>query len=379
MTLALTKALIRRPSITPDDAGCQHLIAERLEAAGCVATHLRFDEVDNLWLTHGSGEPLLAFLGHTDVVPPGPLATWYSDPFAAAVHDGFLYGRGAADMKGSIAAMVTAMERFIAARPAHAGTVALLLTSDEEGLAINGTKRVVDYLAEQDIRIRWCLVGEPSSRHRLGDTIKNGRRGSLTAELKVLGQQGHVAYPALAENPIHRLAPALDALCKKTWDQGNAHYPPTSFQIAKIHAGSGAANVIPGEIELLFNFRYCPESTEAGLISQVEATLDRFELRYELNWLPSSRPFLTASGELVEAVKAAVAAICGSEPELSTAGGTSDGRFIAPTGAEVVELGPVNATIHKANECVKIDDLHLLSRVYEAVLHQLAGRMRQGS
>jgi len=371
MTLELAKELIRRPSVTPDDAGCQALLAERLAAAGCVATQLRFAEVDNLWLTHGSGEPVLAFLGHTDVVAPGPLAKWHSHPFAPSVRDGYLYGRGAADMKGSVAAMVTAMERFITSRPAHPGTLALLLTSDEEGIAINGTRKVVDYLNQQGIAIRWCVVGEPSSNERLGDVIKNGRRGSLTAELTVRGQQGHVAYPELAENPIHRLTPALNELCTLTWDKGNAHYPATSFQIASIHAGSGASNVIPGAIDLVFNFRYCTASTEDELVRRVEATLDKFELHYELNWLPSSKPFLTESGDLIEAVKSAIATINGYEPELSTAGGTSDGRFIAPTGAEVLELGPVNASIHKVNECVRIDDLDTLSRIYENILLNL--------
>jgi len=371
MTLELAKALIRRPSITPDDAGCQQLLARRLQQAGCVAKHLRFAEVDNLWLTHGSGEPVLALLGHTDVVPPGPLEEWHSKPFEPSIREGYLYGRGAADMKGSVAAMVTAMERFIAARAEHPGTLALLLTSDEEGLAINGTGKVVEYLRAEGIRIRWCVVGEPSSREKLGDLVKNGRRGSLTGELKVLGQQGHVAYPELAENPIHRLVPALEVLCAKTWDAGNAHYPATSFQISNIHAGSGASNVIPGEINLVFNFRYSTASTEAALIRHLQATLDKFALRYELDWLPSSKPFLTQSGDLLEAVKNAVLMSTGKEPELSTSGGTSDGRFIAPTGAEVVELGPVNASIHKVDECVNVQDLHTLSQIYENILLKL--------
>ena len=374
MTLELTKELIRRPSVTPDDAGCQRFLAERLENIGCVATHLRFEDVDNLWLTHGSGDPVLAFLGHTDVVPTGALEEWQSDPFEPTIRDGYLYGRGAADMKGSVAAIITAMERFIATNPDHPGTIALLLTSDEEGIAVNGTKKVVEYLDEKNINIRWCVVGEPSSKETLGDIVKNGRRGSLTAELKVLGQQGHVAYPDLAENPIHRLMPALNELCAKTWDQGNEFYPPTSFQISNIHAGSGASNVIPGETELIFNFRYCTESTEQELISYVEATLNKFELRYELNWLPSSKPFLTEAGELVEATKKAISTVNDSEPELSTSGGTSDGRFIAPTGAEVIELGPVNATIHKVNERVKVSDLDLLSEMYTNILHNLISK-----
>ena len=374
MTLELAKDLIRRPSVTPDDAGCQPLLARRLQQAGCVARHLRFAEVDNLWLTHGRGEPVLAFLGHTDVVPAEPLASWQSKPFTPSVRNGYLYGRGAADMKGSIAAMVTAMERFIADHPHHPGTLALLLTSDEEGMAINGTKKVVEYLDEQGVTIRWCVVGEPSSRKKLGDVVKNGRRGSLTAELRIMGRQGHVAYPDLAKNPIHLLAPALNDLCALTWDEGNAHYPPTSFQVSNIHAGGGTGNVIPAEIQLVFNFRYSTASTEEQLIRQVETTLDKFALHYELNWLPSSKPFLTPSGELLEAVKSAVFSSSGHEPELSTSGGTSDGRFIAPTGAEVVELGPVNASIHKANECVRIADLDALSRIYENTLLRLLSK-----
>lgn len=373
MTIELTKELISRVSVTPDDGGCQQLIAERLEKSGCMATHLRFDDVDNLWLTHGSGAPVFSFLGHTDVVPAGTIADWKTDPFEPVMKDGFLYGRGAADMKGSVAAMVTAMERFIRTNPDHPGTLALMLTSDEEGIAINGTKKVVEYLNEQNITIQWCLVGEPSSKDKVGDIIKNGRRGSLTGQLRVYGQQGHVAYPDLAENPIHRIAPALAALCGKEWDRGNEHYPPTSFQVSNIHAGDGTTNVIPGELEMSFNFRYCTESTEEQLIKEVEMVLDNLDLRYALNWLPSSKPFLTESGKLLDVIQTVVARITGYKSTPSTVGGTSDGRFIAPTGAEVVEIGPVNETIHKVNECVKVDDLETLSGIYEGVLQELLG------
>lgn len=371
MTLELTKELIQRMSVTPDDAGCQQFIAERLEKIGCKAKHLRFDDVDNLWLTHGSGDPVFSFLGHTDVVPAGKLEDWQSNPFTPVVRDGYLYGRGAADMKGSVAAMIIAMERFIASNPEHPGTIALLLTSDEEGIAINGTKRVVEYLQQQNINIKWCLVGEPSSQETVADVIKHGRRGSLTANLTVLGQQGHVAYPALADNPIHRVIPALNQLCARSWDQGNEHYPATSFQISNINAGNGASNVIPGELSITFNFRYCTESSEEELSSQVEDILQQANLRYELEWLPSSKPFLTESGRLLDSIKTTVSKITGTSPVTSTAGGTSDGRFIAPTGAEVVELGPVNASIHKVNECVKLADLDTLSDIYTGILENL--------
>ena len=363
--------MIRRASVTPDDAGCQELLAGRLRASGCRATPLRSGEVDNLWLCHGQGDPVLAFLGHTDVVPPGPVQQWDSPPFSPAVRDGCLYGRGAADMKGSLAAMVTAMERFLAAHPDHAGTLALLLTSDEEGPAVNGTCKVVEYLAAQGVSIKWCVVGEPTSAQRLGDTIKNGRRGSLTGRLTVHGVQGHVAYPDQADNPVHKALPALAELCAEVWDRGNAHYPPTSFQISNIHAGTGADNVIPGSLEVILNFRYSTEVTEEDLIRRLRGVLDGHGLRYDLDWLPSSKPFLTASGDLLEAVRAAVTAATGAEPQLSTAGGTSDGRFVAPAGAEVVELGPVNSTAHKVNECVQVADLDALSAIYEDIMGRL--------
>lgn len=371
MTIELACELIQRSSVTPEDAGCQHLLAERLRASGCTATSLRFEEVDNLWVTHGNGEPVLAFLGHTDVVPAGPPDEWHSDPFRPDMRDGYLYGRGAADMKGSVAAMVTAMERFLEQYPDHAGTLALILTSDEEGPSINGTRRVAEYLQEHGIRIQWCVVGEPSSSDTLGDVIKNGRRGSLTGRLLIHGVQGHVAYPDFAENPVHAAAPALKELCEAVWDNGNDHYPPTGLQISSIHAGTGADNIIPGSLEIRFNFRYSTEVTEELLMERVNEILSRNRLRFDLDWLPSSKPFLTTEGRLIEVTCAAVAEETGREPQLSTAGGTSDGRFIAPSGAEVIELGPLNATIHKVNECVSVADLEALSRIYESIMKRL--------
>ena len=370
-TLELAKDLISRRSVTPEDGGCQAMLAERLEAIGFKANHLRFDDVDNLWITRGEGDPVFAFVGHTDVVPTGPLDQWNSDPFVPEIRDGMLYGRGAADMKSSIAAFVTAVERFIDKHPDHQGTIALLITSDEEGPSINGTRKVVEYLEENNIKIKWCLVGEPTSEKKAGDVIKNGRRGSLGGKLIVRGIQGHVAYPHLAENPIHKLSPALNELCAKVWDEGNEFYPPTSFQISNIHAGTGADNVIPGEVEVLFNYRFCTEITEEELRAQTEAILDKYKLDYELSWKLSGNPFLTPEGSLVDAVREAISEVAGYETELSTAGGTSDGRFIAPTGAQVVELGPLNQTIHKIDECVKIDDLLTLSSIYELIIKKL--------
>ncbi len=367
-TTELSKDLISRRSLTPEDDGCQQMLAERLEKIGFKSKHLRFDDVDNLWITRGTGDPLFAFVGHTDVVPTGPLGLWHSDPFIPEIRDGMLYGRGAADMKSGIAAFVTAVERFIEQHPDHQGTIALLITSDEEGPSINGTRKVVDYLEENDIKIKWCLVGEPSSDKKVGDVVKNGRRGSLCGNLIVRGIQGHVAYPHLADNPVHKLSPALNELCSKVWDEGNEFYPPTSFQISNIHAGTGADNVIPGEVEVMFNYRFCTEITEQELRIQTEAILDKYKLDYELNWRLSGYPFLTPAGKLVDAVKAAVSEVAGYETQLSTGGGTSDGRFIAPTGAEVVELGPLNETIHKLNECVSVSDLDLLSAMYEKIL-----------
>lgn len=374
MTIELAQELIRRRSVTPEDGGCQQLIGERLARAGFRVEHLKYGAVSNLWAVHGSGKPLLALLGHTDVVPTGPVQEWKHDPFAARIENGLLCGRGAADMKGSVAAMVTALERFVAAQPNHPGTAALLLTSDEEGVAVDGTRRVVEKLKADGVRIDYCLVGEPSSRERLGDTIKNGRRGSLTGLLRVHGTQGHVAYPQLADNPVHRAAPALAELCAIEWDRGNEFYPPTSFQVSNVHAGTGADNVIPGRMELLFNFRYSTCVTAEQLRERVEALLRRHGLRFDIDWQPPGMPFLTASGRLLDAVKAELQASLGREPEVNTVGGTSDGRFVAPTGAEVVELGPLNRTIHKVDECVSVADLETLSGIYERIAGRLLAR-----
>ncbi|HEY5702026.1 MAG TPA: succinyl-diaminopimelate desuccinylase [Gammaproteobacteria bacterium] len=369
--LSLATELISRATVTPVDAGCQQMLAERLERSGFKATHLRYEDVNNLWITHGEESPCFIYVGHTDVVPTGPVNQWISDPFKPEIRDGFLYGRGAADMKGSIASMVTAMERFVASYPDHAGTIGLLLTSDEEGPSINGTRKVVEYLEEQNIKIDWCLVGEPSSKKTLGDVIKNGRRGSLGAKLTVFGIQGHVAYPHLARNPIHLFAPALAELSSMRWDDGNEFYPPTSFQVSNLNAGTGADNVIPGHLDVMFNFRFSTEVTQAELEQKVEEILARHQLEYDIEWKLSGQPFVTTKGELLNAVIHAVKETIGIEPEVSTGGGTSDGRFIAPTGAQIVELGPVNATIHKLNECVKADDLDTLSSTYENILQRL--------
>ena len=333
-----------------------------------------FGEVSNLWARRGEAAPLLVFAGHTDVVPPGPLEQWQSPPFAPEIRDGYLYGRGAADMKGSLAAMVTACEGFVARHPRHRGSIAFLLTSDEEGPSIDGTVKVVDRLQARGEKIDWCIVGEPTSSQQVGDVVKNGRRGSLNGRLLVHGVQGHVAYPHLADNPIHRASPALAELCAVTWDHGNAHFPPTSFQISNIHAGTGADNVIPGELEVVFNLRYSTELNQAVIQQRVEDILQRHGLRYSLQWKLSGQPFLTEAGELVEAVRTAIRDVDGVETQLSTSGGTSDGRFIAPTGAQVVELGPVNATIHKLNECVAVADLERLSAQYRRTLERLLTR-----
>jgi len=350
------------------------LLIERLAVHGFLIERLRFDDVDNLWARRGTAGPLFAFAGHTDVVPTGPLTQWTSPPFEPTRRDGHLYGRGAADMKGSIAAMVTACERFIAAHPDHNGSIAFLITSDEEGPSINGTVKVVEHLEARGEKIKWCLVGEPTGEQRLGDTIKNGRRGSLSARLVVRGVQGHVAYPQRADNPVHRAAPALADLCAEIWDQGNESFPPTTFQISNIHAGTGATNVIPGELEVLFNFRYSTEVTDMVLRRRVSEILSRHDLRYELEWTHSGAPFLTRAGELVEAARASIRELAGIEATLSTTGGTSDGRFIAPTGAQVLELGPLNASIHKIDECVAVADLDLLSSIYERILQHLLKR-----
>ncbi len=370
-TLALAKTLIARASVTPDDAACQQLLAERLQAQGFRIQHLRFGQVHNLWARRGGEAPLFVFAGHTDVVPPGPLAQWRDHPFEPAVKDGKLYGRGAADMKGSLAAMVVATEQFLQRNPRHKGSIGFLLTSDEEGPAVDGTVKVVQHLLANKERIDWCLVGEPTCTDKAGDTIKNGRRGSLSGVLTVYGQQGHVAYPHLADNPVHRAAPALAELSATQWDQGNDHFPATTFQISNIHAGTGADNVIPGELKVYFNFRYSTATTYQELQQQVESLLSRHKLNYQLNWTLSGEPFLTARGELIDAVSQAIKAETGIKTELSTAGGTSDGRFIAPTGAQVVELGPVNATIHKINECVGVDELEQLTAIYRRTLEKL--------
>jgi succinyl-diaminopimelate desuccinylase len=370
-TLDLSRVLIERPSVTPDDQGCQQLLAERLQAIGFHTEHLRFDEVDNLWARRGNSKPLFVFAGHTDVVPPGPLHKWTSAPFDPVIRDGYLYGRGAADMKGSIAAMVTACERFTAEHADHKGSIAFLITSDEEGPSVNGTVKVVELLQSRGEHIDWCLVGEPSSREQVGDTIKNGRRGSLNGVLEILGKQGHVAYPQLADNPIHRAAPALAELCRVEWDAGNEFFPPTTFQISNVSAGSGTENVIPGSLQVMFNLRFSTASTAESLRSRIEDILSRHGLDYVITWKLSGEPFLTPAGELVDAARAAIKSTVGIETHLSTSGGTSDGRFIAPTGAQVVELGPLNDTIHKINECVNAEELDKLSFIYEKILKQL--------
>ncbi|WP_166252180.1 succinyl-diaminopimelate desuccinylase [Marinobacter salicampi] len=369
-TVELAMDLIRRASVTPDDAGCQALMMARLKPLGFAGESMRFGEVDNLWARKGSDGPVLAFAGHTDVVPTGPEKNWAHPPFEPGIHEGFLYGRGAADMKGSLAAFVTACERFIAAHPDHQGSIALLITSDEEGPAQHGTVKVVEALEARGEKMDWCLIGEPSSTHQVGDVIKNGRRGSLHGYLTVHGIQGHVAYPHLAENPVHRASPALTELAGTQWDQGNEFFPATTFQITRMEAGTGS-NVIPGELLVHFNFRYCTENTADSLKTRVQAILENHGLRYDLQWHLSGEPFLTAEGALVEAAQTAIRAVTGRETVLSTAGGTSDGRFIAPTGAQVLELGPLNATIHKIDECVKAEDLDTLSQIYERMLREL--------
>lgn len=374
-TLALTMALIEKPSVTPEDAGCQTLMAERLAKIGFAIEMLPFHDTLNMWARHGQGKPLFCFAGHTDVVPSGPVEQWHTPPFTPTIIGDTLYGRGAADMKGSLAAMLVAAERFIALYPEPAFNIAFLITSDEEGPFINGTVKVIETLEARQEKIRWCLVGEPSSGQQLGDVIKNGRRGSLTGHLTVKGMQGHVAYPHLADNPVHKAAPALAALAAEIWDNGNAYFPATSFQIANIHAGTGASNVIPGELKVMFNFRYSTELTAEQLQNRVYAILDKYGLTYHIDWIYNGLPFLTDSGDLVEATVAAVEKVRGITPRLETTGGTSDGRFIAPTGAQVIELGPCNATIHKINECVSIPDLSQLTEIYLQLLINLQQRV----
>jgi succinyl-diaminopimelate desuccinylase len=370
-TLRLTEELIARASVSPADGGCQALMIDRLEAMGFAVERMRFGPVDNFWATRGSGGPVFCFAGHTDVVPPGPREEWRGDPFTPVVEDGLLYGRGAADMKSGLAAMLTACEEFVRRHPGHRGTIALLITSDEEGPSVDGTRRVVEVLRERNEHIDWCLVGEPSSENTLGDTIKIGRRGSLSGRLTVHGIQGHIAYPQFADNPVHAVAPALAELATRTWDRGNEHFQPTSFQVSNISAGTGAPNVIPGELKARFNLRYSTEQTVDGLKTVVEELLRRHRVKYSLEWFISGYPFLTVPGDLSEAATRAVQEQLQVTPKLSTGGGTSDGRFIAPMGAQVIEIGVINATIHKVNECVRVADIDALHRIYLRILELL--------
>ncbi len=370
-TLELTQDLIARRSVTPADEGCQEVMMRRLAALGFQVEPMRFGNVDNFWARRGTEGPVFCFAGHTDVVPTGPLEEWNTDPFVPTVRDGVLYGRGAADMKSGLAAMITATEQFVAEHPNHKGSIAFLITSDEEGPSVDGTKRVVQALAARRERIDWCLVGEPSSEERVGDTVKVGRRGSLSGRLTVHGVQGHVAYPQLAENPVHTFAPALAELTSRVWDEGTEHFQPTSFQISNLNAGTGAPNVIPGELKARFNLRYSPIQTLDSLKATVEGILRKHGVRYTLEWYVSGEPFYTPPGPLSDAVIAAVRDVTGKPPKLSTGGGTSDGRFIAPMGVQVIELGVVNATIHKVNECVRVEDIDALHQMYLNVLRNL--------
>ena len=372
-TLELAKSLISRASVTPDDNGCQALMIERLEKIGFTIYPLKFGDVDNFWAVHGNNGPIFSFAGHTDVVPAGDDDAWESNPFEPTIKNGMLYGRGAADMKGSLASMVVATENFIEKNPNHNGIIAFLITSDEEGVAINGTAKVMDFLKDNNQKIDFCLVGEPSSTAILGDVIKNGRRGSLNACLRVKGKQGHIAYPLLADNPIHLVTPALNQLCDEQWDNGNDYFPATSFQISNIHSGDKVTNVIPGEVEVMFNFRYSTETTKEELQKRVNGILDSHKLNYFIEWSHSGYPFLTPKGELVSACVDAIEKIKAIKPELSTSGGTSDGRFIAQEGTQVVELGPNNSTIHQVNESVSVQDLEDLSKIYSQVLTNILG------
>jgi len=370
-TIALAQDLMGRASVTPEDKGCQELMITRLEAIGFIVERMRFGEVDNFWARRGTEKPVLAFAGHTDVVPSGPVDQWHTPPFEPTIKDGFLYGRGAADMKGSLASWIIALEEFIALHPNHCGSLALLITSDEEGPFVDGTTRVIDTLEARGEKMDWCIVGEPSSTNTLGDVIKNGRRGSLTANITAKGIQGHVAYPHLVINPIHKVAPALAELVSTKWDDGNEFFPPTSFQIANINGGTGASNVVPGHVEVMCNFRYSTELTADELTTKLESILDNHKVDYDIQWTYNGLPFLTGSGSLVDACRDAIKTTTGTDTQLSTAGGTSDGRFIAPTGAQVVELGPCNGTIHQLNECVKVSDLEQLTQVYFGILTRL--------
>ena len=370
-TLDFARNLIRQPSVTPDDAGCQDLIAEALQPAGFKAEFLTYGEVRNVWLRRGQVDPLLVFAGHTDVVPTGPIEQWHYPPFSATVQDGILHGRGAADMKGSLAAMVTACQQFVVNHPNHRGSIALLITSDEEGPANNGTVKVVEKLCDREEIIDWCVVGEPTSRDQTGDVIKNGRRGSLGGKLTIQGVQGHVAYPHLADNPIHRAADIVTRLAAQTWDEGNEFFPPTTFQVSNLNSGTGASNVIPAQAELDFNLRYSPESSVESIKERVNALCQQVCTDYEIDWSRPNLPFQTQPGELVDAASAAIYAVTGLTTDLSTEGGTSDGRFIAPTGAQVIELGPVNRTIHQINEQVAVADLETLAIIYQKILENL--------
>ena len=373
-TLELAKQLITCRSVTPSDEGCLDIIGARLESIGFKLERLRFDDVDNLWARRGQSSPVVCFAGHTDVVPTGPLDQWHSDPFIPVIREGKLYGRGAADMKGSLAAFVTSIEQFVAEHPDHDGSIALLLTSDEEGIAVNGTVRVVESLKLRGEKIDYCILGEPTSTARIGDTIKNGRRGSLSGSLVVKGVQGHIAYPHLAKNPIHLGAPAIAELAATVWDQGNEYFPATTWQISNIHGGTGATNVIPGTVKIEFNFRFSTASTVEELKAKTHEILDRHGLQYDLAWSLSGKPFLTVRGSLVDAVGDAILQVTGIETELSTSGGTSDGRFIADICPQVIELGPLNATIHQINECVAVADLEVLSEIYSCTLVNLLAK-----
>ena len=370
-TLDLAKSLISQASITPDDKGCQSIMIERLKKIGFEVHSLKFADVDNFWATRGSSGPIFAFAGHTDVVPAGNEDEWNTVPFEPTIKDGYLYGRGAADMKGGLAAMVTATESFVKDNPNHKGTIAFLITSDEEGVAINGTVKVMDYLKEKNQKIDYCLLGEPSSTSVTGDVIKNGRRGSLNGVINVNGKQGHVAYPHLAKNPIHLFSQALSDLCSQEWDSGNEYFPATSFQVSNIHSGDGVTNVIPGKAKIMFNFRYSTETTKEELMAKVHEILDNHKIEFTIDWAQSGYPFLTPVGDLVSACVSAVEEIKDITPELSTSGGTSDGRFIAQEGTQIVELGPVNATIHQVNESILVEDLEDLSHIYSKVLSKI--------
>ena len=371
-TIELAQALIRIDSVTPNDKGCQALMTDHLKCSNFEISDLKFSEVDNFWAEHGKGSPVFVFAGHTDVVPVGDDSKWDLDPFSAQIKDGMLHGRGAADMKGSLAAMLDASERFVRDYPDHKGTIGYLITSDEEGPAVDGTVKVCEHLNAIGQNVDYCLVGEPSATNMLGDIIKNGRRGSLNGTLTIIGKQGHIAYPHLANNPIHLAVPALNELCEELWDSGNEYFPATSFQVSNIHSGTGVTNVIPGEIEVVFNFRYSTESTHEGLQKRVCDILDKHSLEYRIDWNHSGYPFLTPKGELVSGCVDAIKKVTGIDTELSTSGGTSDGRFIAPIlNAQVVELGPINATIHQVNECVSVQDLDDLSDIYYHILENI--------